>query len=275
MVQLSQRLLRLGSQRVARITVQEFLEGLARGIVVAEVLLVNLPDGEQRLEAILAAGILAAQELVLAEWRRSSLSRRAETGGPYRPGSRRPRPRWRRLYWRRARRNRPCDRHRRPADSRGECAARRASVQRLAHLLGLVELIAGLLLARSCTAGKTEEAGAQKHGQSVHAPTIAARSMACLGEERRGAGWLRVLNGDRGACHLHKLADTSRPKPRLMRLGRRNAIRRRLFRPEHFDYRCRPDRSNKRAKAARNQGSDPLAECPDCGPQSSQPIYRG
>src|ERR1019366_10063671 len=61
-VQLSQSLLRLPCQGLARISPQEFLEGLTRGGVIAEVFRVDLPNREQRLEAVLAARILAPQE---------------------------------------------------------------------------------------------------------------------------------------------------------------------------------------------------------------------
>ena len=62
-----ERLAGLVSQVVVRIAVEELLEcqfGLGR---VFEIILVNLADGEQRVEAVPAAGIFPAQKLVLPD----------------------------------------------------------------------------------------------------------------------------------------------------------------------------------------------------------------
>jgi hypothetical protein len=47
--------------------VQKLFEGVPRGVAVAQVFFVDLPYGEQGLEAVLAARILASQELVFAD----------------------------------------------------------------------------------------------------------------------------------------------------------------------------------------------------------------
>ena len=111
-----------------------------------------------------------------------------------------------------------------------------ASVQRLTHLLGLLELIAGLLLARRRIAGETEQAGAQNRRQ-CQPPRRADR--CGMGWTRNGEAqsWLPYSLGQE-LRHLHKLADASRRQVAPMARPRGSAIRRRLFRPEHFDYRC-------------------------------------
>src|SRR6185369_4330011 len=52
-----------------RVALQEILEGALRFSTVVQVVLVNLANREQRIDTILAAGILLAQELVLLDCR--------------------------------------------------------------------------------------------------------------------------------------------------------------------------------------------------------------
>ena len=63
----AKRLAGLVRQMVVRIALEKFFEyqlGLGR---VFEIILINLADGEQRIETVAAAGIFAAQKLVLAD----------------------------------------------------------------------------------------------------------------------------------------------------------------------------------------------------------------
>ncbi len=53
------------SQPVARIAMKKVFEGRARLFGIAEIVLINLADGEERVEAVFAAGIFLAQEAVL------------------------------------------------------------------------------------------------------------------------------------------------------------------------------------------------------------------
>ena len=48
---------------------QKFFERLTSGVIIAEVLFVDLSDGEQSLESILASRVFAAEELVLGNSR--------------------------------------------------------------------------------------------------------------------------------------------------------------------------------------------------------------
>ena len=57
----------VGGELQMRIAVNDFLEGFPRFIVLVQIILIYLADGEQGVEAILAAGILTAQELVLRD----------------------------------------------------------------------------------------------------------------------------------------------------------------------------------------------------------------
>ncbi len=64
---LSQRIACVVGQTAARVALQELLESGLGVFVVFEVIAVDLPDGEQGLNPAPAAGILAAQELVLCD----------------------------------------------------------------------------------------------------------------------------------------------------------------------------------------------------------------
>ena len=66
-IQLGDGLLSILGEAVAGIAAQDFLEGRAGFVGIVEVVFVDLPDGEQGVEAILAAGVLTAQELVLSD----------------------------------------------------------------------------------------------------------------------------------------------------------------------------------------------------------------
>ena len=50
-----------------RVAVHDLLESFARFVVLFQVVLIDLADGEEGVEAILAAGIFAAEEFVLRD----------------------------------------------------------------------------------------------------------------------------------------------------------------------------------------------------------------
>ncbi len=54
-------------QPIVRIAAQKILEGARAASKSLKIVLVNLADGEQPIETVLAAGILAAQELILLD----------------------------------------------------------------------------------------------------------------------------------------------------------------------------------------------------------------
>src|SRR5579864_7359668 len=67
LIQAGDGLLRVFRQAMVRVTVEEFLEGEAGVIAVVEIVFIYLANGEQGVKAVLAAGIFAAQELVLGD----------------------------------------------------------------------------------------------------------------------------------------------------------------------------------------------------------------
>ena len=196
---------------------QEFVKRLPRSLVVAEVLLVNLADGEKRLEAVLAAGILAAQELVFVDGRVQVFFPRLELAA-----------------------------HLRQQFSDGNHAGVRlagigrhvinlavgvghalvvapgplrlgTTVQGLAHLLGLLELIAGPLLARSGVAGERARACADQQQQYRKRPE--AQSIGAVfsgrGKEVRGSFPGVCLRAKEQ--HWHALPEDPQRKPQTQR----------------------------------------------------------
>src|SRR5919198_3939353 len=52
---------------VPRIALEEFLKGAARLVRIVEIVVVDLPYGEQRVKAILARGVFAPEKLILLD----------------------------------------------------------------------------------------------------------------------------------------------------------------------------------------------------------------
>ena len=67
LVHLRDGLARIGGKLQMRIAADDLLESFPRFVVLLQIILVDLADGEQGVEAILAAGIFAAEKLVLRD----------------------------------------------------------------------------------------------------------------------------------------------------------------------------------------------------------------
>src|ERR1022692_4058125 len=67
LVQLDDGLTGIVGEAIVGITTQKLLKSRPRRFGVVQIVLVNFADGEQAIKTILAAGILAAQELVLLD----------------------------------------------------------------------------------------------------------------------------------------------------------------------------------------------------------------
>src|SRR5258708_23505760 len=65
LVELDDGLTRIVTQTIMRIAAQKLPEGRARSVWISEVVLVDFTDRKQTIDTVLAAGILAAQELIL------------------------------------------------------------------------------------------------------------------------------------------------------------------------------------------------------------------
>ncbi len=139
---------------------EELLEGLARGIWIPQVVLIDLADGEQSLKAILAPRILTAQKLIFAN----------RTMKVFLSGRKLP-PHFSQGLGDRDDAGVGLARHRRHVVDLAvgvgymliifpRALAGGASVEGLPHLFGFVELVSGLLLAGR-GGGKRSEADAE------------------------------------------------------------------------------------------------------------------